>query len=270
MRAVPAPTGWTGQGVYGVLDDDGQTVACHECGRRYRALVTHLARAHAMSCAEYRQAHGLGATRPLASAGHQDLVRAIGRRRWVEDPRVRAALEGPQAEVTRHGPAPARDVTRAGNLLAVRQAAAARADAHWAQLLSAAGFDTLAGAVAWAHEAGAGWAGLAVRLGCSQTPLRRRGEAAGLTLDRLPGPAVDTTAAYLEAARAHAAAHGDLNATTGQLARWLASRRHLRAHRPAGTATAVDQALDGLDPTWSIPRHTRTAYPPQAATGQSS
>ena len=46
-------------GRYGILDLDETGVLCHECGRRLRGLGTHLLKAHDMTAADYRDAHGL-------------------------------------------------------------------------------------------------------------------------------------------------------------------------------------------------------------------
>lgn len=56
-----------GHGHYGILDDDGTSVLCHECGHRYRSLGAHVSRAHGMSAAEYKKAHGLSRSRSLAT-----------------------------------------------------------------------------------------------------------------------------------------------------------------------------------------------------------
>ena len=48
-----------GYGRYGYLDGDDERIVCHECGKMYRALGTHLMKAHGMTAAEYKQAHGL-------------------------------------------------------------------------------------------------------------------------------------------------------------------------------------------------------------------
>ena len=40
---------------------------CHECGRRYRSLGAHVNRAHTMTAAEYKAAHGLARSRSLAA-----------------------------------------------------------------------------------------------------------------------------------------------------------------------------------------------------------
>lgn len=48
-----------GHGRYGYLDGDDERIICHECGKLYRALGTHLMKAHGMTAAEYKEAHGL-------------------------------------------------------------------------------------------------------------------------------------------------------------------------------------------------------------------
>lgn len=48
-----------GYGRYGYLDGDDERIICHECGGLYRALAPHLIKAHDMTAAEYKQAHGL-------------------------------------------------------------------------------------------------------------------------------------------------------------------------------------------------------------------
>lgn len=56
-----------GYGRYGLIDEDDGGLLCHECGRRYKHLSTHIAMGHKMRVADYRQAHGLHAKRPLAA-----------------------------------------------------------------------------------------------------------------------------------------------------------------------------------------------------------
>ncbi|WP_196222065.1 MucR family transcriptional regulator [Gordonia sp. 135] len=49
----------SGHGWWGHLDDDGETIACHECGERFRALTrTHL-ETHDLTAREYKQRHGI-------------------------------------------------------------------------------------------------------------------------------------------------------------------------------------------------------------------
>ena len=48
-----------GHGRYGILDrDDDRRPICHECGRAFERLATHV-RVHGISAAEYRERHGL-------------------------------------------------------------------------------------------------------------------------------------------------------------------------------------------------------------------
>lgn len=57
----------SGHGRYGILDDDGQRVLCHECGQWKRSVGNHLT-AHDMTAAEYRERHGLARGTALSSA----------------------------------------------------------------------------------------------------------------------------------------------------------------------------------------------------------
>lgn len=50
-----------GHGRYGILDHRDGRVLCHECGRWWRHLATHLAGTHGIRAAEYRASHGLSA-----------------------------------------------------------------------------------------------------------------------------------------------------------------------------------------------------------------
>ncbi|MBC3186351.1 MucR family transcriptional regulator [Corynebacterium sp. zg-331] len=66
--SAPPPVGsLDGYGLYGILDDDGQTVLCHECGFRYPALGNHVFAVHEMTARDYKVAHGLPKTRSLNS-----------------------------------------------------------------------------------------------------------------------------------------------------------------------------------------------------------
>lgn len=62
----------SGYGRYGILEDDGERVMCHECGRWLRGVGGHLKPAHQMTAAEYRQRHGL----PRGLALESSVVRA--------------------------------------------------------------------------------------------------------------------------------------------------------------------------------------------------
>ncbi len=62
-----------GYGTFAELDDDGHTVGCHECGRRFWNLGLHV-RVQGMTAAGYRQAHGLSTGQALIPA---DLAREL-------------------------------------------------------------------------------------------------------------------------------------------------------------------------------------------------
>ena len=61
QRGLPEPYA-RGQKVYGeigVLDDDGQSVVCHVCGKAYAGLAYHVWQTHGMSADDYRKEFGL-------------------------------------------------------------------------------------------------------------------------------------------------------------------------------------------------------------------
>ena len=63
-----------------ISDDDG-LLTCLECGRRFRGLGSHLRRAHGLTGAEYREAHGLPVTAALSGDGTRRLQQDEGRAR---------------------------------------------------------------------------------------------------------------------------------------------------------------------------------------------
>lgn len=97
----------SGYGRYGVLDDDGETVLCHECGRRFRSVGSHLRLAHGMTAREYREVHGLPRGRSLVSAAAAGAMSRHARARvgstaWrrleaARDPQAAAAARDPGA-----------------------------------------------------------------------------------------------------------------------------------------------------------------------------
>lgn len=68
-----------------ISDPDG-LLTCLECEGRYRSLGRHLAAAHAMTGAEYREAHQLPATGALWADGLRADAQARQRAALVEDP----------------------------------------------------------------------------------------------------------------------------------------------------------------------------------------
>ena len=76
-----------GHGRYGILDrraEDGR-VLCHECGRWWRHLATHLAGTHGIRAADYRRAHGLSSgTALIGSSVQAKLAEASSRPERLE------------------------------------------------------------------------------------------------------------------------------------------------------------------------------------------
>lgn len=56
-----------GFGRYGILDVVDGLLICHECGRGWKQLATHLKGAHGILADEYRRAHGLALTERLVA-----------------------------------------------------------------------------------------------------------------------------------------------------------------------------------------------------------
>lgn len=116
-----------GYGLYGVLDDDGSTVLCHECGERRLALGTHVRRVHGMTARQYKLAHGLPLTRGLTSRAAHEAASAQSRSRigdtaWARLVAARDPLAASAARTTeslRH----AREVDGAAQAIANGKAA---------------------------------------------------------------------------------------------------------------------------------------------------
>ena len=64
-KLVGQPDGYGRDAILDV-DDDGRLI-CHECGRGFNQLATHVRLVHHTSAAQYRLAHGLGSTTRLVS-----------------------------------------------------------------------------------------------------------------------------------------------------------------------------------------------------------
>lgn len=125
VRQVGSPSGF---GRYGILDDDGQQVLCHQCGRWFVSVAAHVAGGHGgMRGVEYKRLHGLQGV-------------ALVSRGFDYPGRTRRPIE---VELFLTGPAPA--VVTLGQLLAggdrwAREEWARRQDEyheqvddHWAQ-----------------------------------------------------------------------------------------------------------------------------------------
>ncbi|MFD8609591.1 MucR family transcriptional regulator [Streptomyces sp. NPDC059631] len=98
---------------YGILDDDGTSVLCHECGHRYRSLGAHVSRAHGMSAAEYKTAHGLSRSRSLAATAlretfSQHASARVGTASWQRFENARDPQAAAQARTFPPAPAQTR------------------------------------------------------------------------------------------------------------------------------------------------------------------
>lgn len=79
LSTIPDPADGTdlavgdhdGHGLYGTLDDDGTTVLCHECGKRFVSIGTHLRHSgHGLTARQYKIKHGLTLSTPLNTKSH--------------------------------------------------------------------------------------------------------------------------------------------------------------------------------------------------------
>ncbi|MFI5831107.1 MucR family transcriptional regulator [Streptomyces sp. NPDC051578] len=138
-------------------DADG-LVTCLSCGRRFRSLGPHLARAHHMTAVEYRAEHGLPATTTLMATDARAALSQARTAAMADDPdlvgRMRAAAL-PQQELSRRS-AEARAGTndlptvRAARAAGARRTLPAARQARSAALeaaVQAAGFESMAAAI---------------------------------------------------------------------------------------------------------------------------
>lgn len=56
-----------GYGQYGIIDETEDGILCHECGKRFKHLSTHIHQGHKIKVVDYRTQHGLHAKKPLVS-----------------------------------------------------------------------------------------------------------------------------------------------------------------------------------------------------------
>ena len=96
---MPAVGEKDGHGQYGIVDEDGNGLLCHECGQRFTHLGLHAWRRHGMTADEYRGAHGLG---------RRGLVVTETRQRLAAN--ASASLPGKTKFLTRRDPDRARAV----------------------------------------------------------------------------------------------------------------------------------------------------------------
>jgi hypothetical protein len=93
-----------GYGRYGILEETDDGLVCHHCGRVRRFLGRHV-RVHELSADDYREAHGLPRSLPLAST---DL-----REQWSEESAARVGSESWARFETARDPDAAREASRA-------------------------------------------------------------------------------------------------------------------------------------------------------------
>jgi predicted transcriptional regulator len=75
---------------------DGR-IQCLECGRWYQLLGNHLRQSHAMTVDEYKEEHGLPASRGLVPEQLREIMAANQRRRLATEPGLREALTNDRA-----------------------------------------------------------------------------------------------------------------------------------------------------------------------------
>ncbi|MFJ6215083.1 helix-turn-helix domain-containing protein [Streptomyces sp. NPDC092296] len=92
-----------GHGRHGILDDDGTSVLCHECGRRFARLSGPHLTGHGTDADRYRSDHGLSTTTPLQSAWLSGRLRESAGAQYASRPDTRAALAGGRALALRSG-----------------------------------------------------------------------------------------------------------------------------------------------------------------------
>jgi hypothetical protein len=101
-----------GYGRYGMIEETGRGLVCHECGATRHGLAGHVYRSHGMAAEEYRTAHGLPRGRGLVSSSVQEKQSRAARDRigspsWVafDPPRDPVAASHSRDRLT--SPAPA-------------------------------------------------------------------------------------------------------------------------------------------------------------------
>ena len=162
-------------------DDDG-LITCLSCGRRFRSLGPHLARAHQMTAAEYRAEHRLPASATLMATGVRGALSKARVSAMADDPELIARMRAatlPLEELARRAtdaragtndlPA-VRGARQAAGRLNVPRAQQARREAL-EEKARAAGFASLAAAVA--ATLGLPSRAAAARIGVSASTVKR-------------------------------------------------------------------------------------------------
>jgi predicted transcriptional regulator len=93
----------SGHGLRGVLDDDGETIACHECGARLRQLTaSHLA-THDLTTEDYKHIHGINRSVGLIAsnthATYADRANRTGATERIREAQGLSPRSSPQRKV---------------------------------------------------------------------------------------------------------------------------------------------------------------------------
>jgi predicted transcriptional regulator len=206
---------------------DGVRLQCAECGGWYRHLATHAFMAHGLLAEDYRAEHGLSASVPLVVDEISEALRANATARGTEH-LDRWRRPGPEREQL---------------VDKLRETKREQADEYWTQKLTAAGWRSWFDATAWAQTTGAGWAGIAERLGVTWQSARTAGLRAGAQLRHRSWRVFELAEAYVHE-------HGNLDYADGELGQYLANARAYI--RNTGRQTEMATALDSLDPNWRL------------------
>lgn len=92
-QALPDGTAYTGVIGRLAVDESGEHVQCHLCGRWLRSIGSSHLRAHGWTAALYREAFGLTRNRSLDSPRRNAQRAAVQRRRMDNDPVIRDAIQ---------------------------------------------------------------------------------------------------------------------------------------------------------------------------------
>lgn len=242
-------------------------VACHLCGRWFRALGAHV-RVHGYSATEYRATFGLCKGRALSAPDVSAAIAERQQRRYRSDPSVQANFE-PGQQLARSGElaararaapehlAPERVDIRLRTLDAGRAASAYRRDADLATRLAALEATSLGAYLQGAHARGDSLEALARATGLGRSRLRAAMIEAGIT----PRPPSVNSAEGKRSRARTADAAAATRVGTEDLLGWLHER-----NRAGWTLRSLAEAV-GHSPNWVRWRLDRPATPPAPAAG---
>ena len=125
QRGLGEPDGF---GRYGVPEQTEDGLVCHECGQAHQHLGLHVARAHGVTAAAYRDAHGLKRSRGLVASAVREKIAQNARQRYSDggSERLKAVRDPTAATAARQALARPRSAEAA----AILAAAATRPRPH--------------------------------------------------------------------------------------------------------------------------------------------